>query len=34
MGEGFECAFVGEAIVASAEFSFSSAAKRPALILD
>ena len=34
MGEGFECAFVGEAIVASAEFSISSAAKRPALILD
>ena len=34
MGEGFEYAFAGEASVACAEFSISSAAKRPALILD
>jgi hypothetical protein len=34
MGEGFEDAFAGEAIVGCAEFSISCAAKRPALIHD
>jgi len=34
MAEGFEDTFAGEAFVGGAEFSMSSAAKRPALSLD